>query len=79
LLKSLAGILGLLMDDPEVYLRGEQKTDGLSDDEIDNLVQKRVDAKSNKDWTEADSIRDQLKEQGIIVEDNAQGSSWRRG
>jgi len=78
LLKKLAGILGLLQADPEAYLRGGVGSDGLSDADIDALVQQRVEAKQNKDWGTADKIRDELAEQGIIVEDSAKGSSWRR-
>jgi len=78
LLKKLAGILGLLQADPEAYLRGGVGSDGLSDADIDALVQQRVEAKQNKDWGTADKIRDELAEQGIIVEDSAEGSSWRR-
>lgn len=78
LLKKLAGILGFLQGDPEEYLRGQASDDGLGDDEINSLVQQRVEAKQNKDWATADRIRDDLKEQGIIVEDGADGSTWRR-
>ena len=78
LLKKLAGVLGLLQDDPESYLRGQGTSGGLSDEEVEALVQQRIEAKKNKDWAMADKIRDDLKEGGIIVEDSAQGSTWRR-
>jgi cysteinyl-tRNA synthetase len=77
-LKELASVLGLLQDDPDNFLKGDE-TGGLSEDEINQQIQARVDAKSNKDWAKADKIRDQLKEQGVIVEDVAGGTtSWRR-
>ncbi|NNJ91600.1 MAG: cysteine--tRNA ligase [Gammaproteobacteria bacterium] len=79
LLRKLAQILGFLQSDPEEFLRGQAADDGLSDDKINELVQQRVEAKQNKDWAMADKIRDDLKEQGIIVEDGPEGSSWRRG
>lgn len=78
LLRKLAQVLGLLQGDPEEFLRGHASDDGLSDEKIDELVQQRVEAKQNKDWATADKIRDDLKEQGIIVEDGPEGSSWRR-
>ncbi len=78
LLKKLGAILGLIQDDPEAFLRGQGSAEGLNDDEVESLVQQRIEAKKNKDWATADKIRDELKEQGIIVEDNAQGSTWRR-
>jgi cysteinyl-tRNA synthetase len=77
LLKQLSSVLGLLTDDPENFFKGQQ-ADGLIDNEIDRLVKQRVEAKANKDWATADRIRDELKEQGVVVEDNATGSTWRR-
>ena len=78
-LKTLAGILGILQDEPENFLKGEESENGLSEAEIEQQVQARIEAKNNKDWAKADQIRDQLKEQGVIVEDITGGtSSWRR-
>ncbi len=78
-LKHLAGILGLLQDEPEAFLKGNVCHDGLSEDEINQLIQKRLDAKQNKDWAQADQIRDQLKMQGIVLEDAPGGkTTWRR-
>jgi len=78
LLRQLSEVLGFLQGDPEEYLRGQATDDGLSDEKINDLVEQRVQAKQNKDWATADKIRDNLKEQGIIVEDGADGSTWRR-
>lgn len=78
LLRKLSNVLGFLQGDPEEFLRGQASEDGLSDDDINALVQQRLEAKQNKDWAMADKIRDDLKEQGIVVEDGAGGSSWRR-
>jgi len=77
-LKTLAAVLGLLQDDPDNFLKGGDAEDGLSEEDINQKIQARIDAKNNKDWAKADEIRDQLKAQGIIVEDVAGGSSWRR-
>jgi len=79
-LRRLGGILGILQDDPERYLRGGAGGDrGLSDEAIDRLVQQRLDARAAKDWAEADRIRDELQAQGIVLEDGPQGTRWRRG
>ena len=59
-------------------MRGEAEADGLSDEEVEGLVQQRLDARARKDWAEADRIRDELKELGIVLEDGAGGTSWRR-
>lgn len=48
------------------------------DEEIDALIEERNKARSNKDFKRSDEIRDKLKEQGIILEDTAQGVRWSR-
>ena len=77
-LKQLGAILGLLQDDPDSYLKSSISTDGLSNDEIEKLIQQRIDAKQNKDWAEADRLRDELKEQGVVLEDKGMETTWRR-
>jgi cysteinyl-tRNA synthetase len=79
LLRRLGDLLGILQDDPEVYLRGGDPDDaGLADAEIEALIERRVQAKKDKDWSHADAIRDQLKDAGVILEDSAAGTAWRR-
>lgn len=50
----------------------------LLDDEIEALIQERVEARKAKNWARADEIRDLLQEQGILLEDTPQGMRWRR-
>lgn len=78
LLKSLAGLLGLLQRKPEEFLQGATQAGGLGDDEIERLIDERLAARKNKDWASSDRIRDELKAQGIILEDTAGETSWRR-
>jgi cysteinyl-tRNA synthetase len=78
LLKHLASILGLLQQPAENFLKAGVGTEELDDEAIEQLIAKRNEARANKDWAESDRIRDELKEQGIILEDGAQGVSWRR-
>lgn len=54
------------------------KNAGSNDDEIDALVKKRDEARTNKDWATSDQIRDQLKEMGITIQDTPQGTRWTR-
>lgn len=51
---------------------------GLSNEKIEQHINDRLEAKKNKDWATADQIRDELKEQGIVLEDVAGGTNWRR-
>ncbi|MCP4994064.1 MAG: cysteine--tRNA ligase [Gammaproteobacteria bacterium] len=80
-LKRLGSTLGILESDPEAYLRGGEpgSEDGLSDEAIESLIQQRQEAKANKDWANADRIRDELKALNVVLEDGPQGTTWRRG
>jgi len=79
-LRELGNILGLLQDEPEQFLKGTASdADGLSDAEVDQLIADRAAAKAGKNWAEADRIRDELSAKGIVLEDGADGTSWRRG
>ena len=86
-MKALGGVLGLLQTDPQLYLRSStrylkdavQSDSQLSNADIDALVAQRQTAKDNRDFAAADAIRDQLKAQGIELEDKAGGlTQWRR-
>lgn len=50
----------------------------LLDDEIEQLIVERTEARKAKNWARADEIRDLLTERGILLEDTAQGIRWRR-
>ena len=76
-MRELADVLGLLSQEPEAFLQG-----GAGEDdnvaEIEALIQQRLDARAAKDWAAADDARDKLLAMGIILEDGAQGTTWRR-
>lgn len=79
LLKYLAGIIGLLQDDAETYLKSQvHGAIGLADEVIEEMIQQRLNARNNKNWGEADRIRDELVDAGISIEDGADGTRWRR-
>jgi cysteinyl-tRNA synthetase len=78
-LRALGGVLGLLGQDAETYLQAGAGAAVIADVEIDALIQRRTDARKAKDFAEADRIRDQLQEAGILLEDGAGGTTWRRG
>ncbi len=80
-LKQLANQLGLLEGDEsaiEAWFQGAVSDDGLSNDAVEALIQQRLDAKAAKDWALADKIRDDLSEQGIVLEDKGTETIWRR-
>nr|WP_087147248.1 cysteine--tRNA ligase [Crenothrix polyspora] len=86
-LKALSGLLGILQDDPDSFLKGssteaatESETGSQGSDEyIEQQIQARIAAKKAKNWVLADQIRDELKGQGVILEDSPDGTTrWRR-
>ncbi len=76
-LRRLGGILGLLQRAPQTFLQGEV-ANGLSDEHIEALIKQRVQARQERNWAESDRIRDDLKAQGVILEDTAGKTTWRR-
>ena len=76
-LKKLANVLGLLEADAEQFLQtGAAETENTVD--IDALIKARNTARENKDWAEADRIRDMLDAMGIVLEDKDGKTVWRR-
>ncbi|MDX8378434.1 MAG: cysteine--tRNA ligase [Gallionella sp.] len=73
-LKSLGAVLGLLQRHPLAFLQGEVKDEAM----IDAQIIARHDAKQAKNYAEADRIRQALLADGIVLEDSAAGTSWRR-
>jgi len=78
LLKTLGGMLGLLQRDPDAFLQAGTASAGLSPEQIEQLIGDRLAAKQAKNYAEADRIRQQLADGGIILEDTPQGTRWRR-
>lgn len=66
--KELSTVLGLVF-----------KEEQLLDEEIEELINNRIEARKNRDFALADQIRDELKEKDIILEDTPQGTRWKRG
>jgi cysteinyl-tRNA synthetase len=94
LLKSLGGILGLLQRDPVVFLQGAVTGQGSlaaqpatvhgsgvvshTRESIEKLIAARAAARKSKKFAEADRIRKELLDAGVVLEDTAQGTTWRR-
>ena len=79
-LYHLGCILGFFQQQPETFLRqqGSANASELTDQQIETKIAQRHQARLNKDFATADAIRDELAEQGIILEDKGQQTTWRR-
>ncbi len=76
LLRHMGSVLGILQQDPEVFLRS-----GTNDDEvkkIEALIAQRNQARKDKNWAEADRVRAELTSLGVTLEDTAAGTVWRK-
>ena len=75
-----ANALGLLQQDPEAWFRWTPAgSAGPSDAEIETAIAARQAARKARDFKESDRIRDELKAKGVILEDGAKGTTWKRG
>ncbi|QDQ28368.1 cysteine--tRNA ligase [Chitinimonas arctica] len=78
-LKGLANILGLLQREPTEYLQGGPVVAGdYGAEQIEALIQARLAARAARNFAESDRIRDELLQNGVVLEDSAQGTTWRR-
>ena len=72
-LRASAQLIGLLSQRAEQWFRGDGDAG-----EIEARIAERTEAKARRDFAEADRIRDELKSEGILLEDGAEGTTWRR-
>ncbi len=81
-LRALAGLLGLLQREPQAFLQatpsGSTEKGELPAERIAALITARAEAKKAKNFAEADRIRSELAAAGVVLEDSAAGTSWRR-
>ncbi len=77
-LKTLGGLLGLLEREPKAFLQAGIVSQGLDAGQIEALITQRIEAKKARNFAEADRIRQELKTAGILLEDSAAGTTWRR-
>lgn len=74
LLMEFASVLGLTFDEPAVLVREGD----ISEEEIERLIAERAVARSERRWTDADAVRDNLVEAGIGITDGPDGTAWHR-
>lgn len=77
-LRALGGVLGLLQRDATEFLQGGVASAGVSETQIQAQIAARTAAKLSKNFAESDRIRKELLEAGVILEDSAAGTTWRR-
>lgn len=74
LLRRLGGVLGILQNEPEVFLKTLQDVDVSI---IEDLIAARNEARAQKNWAEADRIRGKLSDLSVVLEDGPDGTTWR--
>jgi cysteinyl-tRNA synthetase len=79
-LRALGAVLGLLGRDSDEFLKSRPAASagGLGDAAIESLIVERREARAAKDFARADAIRDELLQKGVVLEDGAGGTTWRR-
>ncbi len=73
-LLACGALLGVVQQNPQTWFQGDTSEDA----EIESLISARNQARADKDFAEADRLRDELADRGIILEDSAQGTTWKR-
>lgn len=77
-LRRMGEVLGIANGDPDAFFHAAKESQmNVDPEEIEALIVKRQEARQNKDFAEADRIRDELKEQGVILEDGKDGTTWK--
>ena len=76
LLYSFGDVLGLFQQAAEDFLLGDQNNDESA--KVEALIEARNTARAEKDWAKADQVRDELAAMGIVLEDNAGKTTWRK-
>jgi len=77
-LLGLSDIMGLLQQDADQWFKNIRGDQGISEANIEALIVERQQAKANKDYAGADKVRQDLLDQGVVLEDSREGTSWRR-
>ncbi len=77
-LRAMGAMLGVLQQDPDKFLKRSADASGLTDAQIEALLAARNAARAAKNYAESDRIRAQLNEAGILLDDKAGGTQWRR-
>jgi len=77
LLRHLGGVLGILQTDPDVFFKSDVSVTDEVTQKIESLIKARETARKEKNWAEADRIRKEIDAMDIIIEDGANGTTWK--
>ena len=77
-LRAMGAMLGVLQQDPDKFLKLSADASSLTDAQIEALLAARNAARAAKNYAESDRIRAQLNRAGILLDDKAGGTQWRR-
>lgn len=75
-LVRLGGVLGLLQQSPEAFLKGTSAKAAISEADIEMKIAARQQAKTDRDFARADAIRDELAALGVVLKDSREGTTW---
>ena len=78
LIRTMDKVLGLRLIDSALAIKQQKAETGEVDAGVEALIQKRLEAKKQKNYALADKIRSELQEKGIILEDTPQGTIWKK-
>ena len=77
-LLNLGNLIGILQEDPEVWLKKDVDHSELDVEQIERLIAERTEAKKNKDFDRSDEIRDELLVLGVEIKDTRDGTTWEK-
>lgn len=77
-IKAICDFINIAQLTPSEWFQGGASEGDISAEEVEQLIAERVSAKKNKDFAEADRIRDALAERGVLIKDTREGTTWTR-